>query len=159
MSEFSFPCASCAGGDHGACTHGLCGCIVVHDGDDQVLRGFKAMKQQLHPERAGWTEGGFAPRPGRPAGFPLVVQAGTGDARVFAGQFTIGTQGDLKVAGALVSPKHAACFPLGPDWVIADLGSVAGTRVNGVQVAGTRPLAKGDKVQVGHTVLTMVPAG
>jgi hypothetical protein len=33
---------------------------VFHADDTQVMRGFKRLKQQAHPERDAWTEGGFA---------------------------------------------------------------------------------------------------
>jgi hypothetical protein len=32
---------------------------VFHPDDDTVTRGFKKIKQQIHPERAQWTAGGF----------------------------------------------------------------------------------------------------
>ena len=58
--DFSRPCEACADGRHGECAPGsLCGCIVFHDGDEPHVRGFKRIKQGLHPERAAWTKGGF----------------------------------------------------------------------------------------------------
>lgn len=58
---FSQPCPQCATGEHGQCEDALCGCIVVHQGDSQAMRGFKLVKQRAHPERAAWTKGGFTP--------------------------------------------------------------------------------------------------
>lgn len=57
--DLSRPCPACADGEHGGCAEGLCGCIVFHENDSRVTRGFKRIKQQVHPERAGWTKGGF----------------------------------------------------------------------------------------------------
>jgi hypothetical protein len=64
--DFSRPCAACVDGRHSACVgaEGLCGCIVLHGDEDRLMRGFKHLKQQLHPERASWTRGGF--KPGEP---------------------------------------------------------------------------------------------
>ena len=59
--DLSWPCPKCAGGEHGDCAEGLCGCIVIHSDDSQVIRGFKRIKQRACPERAEWTKGGFTP--------------------------------------------------------------------------------------------------
>ena len=59
--DFSRPCRNCADGEHGDCEEGLCGCIVIHEGDSQAVTGFKRIKQGLHPGRAEWTRGGFTP--------------------------------------------------------------------------------------------------
>lgn len=91
--------------------------------------------------------------------FPLVVQPDGGEARVFADRFTIGTRGDLALADPYASPLHAACYPDGSDWVIQDLGSANWTTVNGERAWSARVLAKGDRVTIGRTVLTLVPAG
>lgn len=64
MTSLSRPCPKCANGEHDDCEEGLCGCIVIHEGDSQVMTGFKLVKQQMHPERAGWTKGGFTPQRG-----------------------------------------------------------------------------------------------
>ncbi len=53
-----------------------------------------------------------------------------------------------------VSRKHAVISPVGNgDYVLQDLGSTNGTRVNGVLVAGTRILKDGEKIFVGDSVL------
>jgi hypothetical protein len=62
-SRFSKICPACTAGRHRECSDPLCCCIVVHDGDAPVMRGFKIAKQRLHPERAALTEGGFEPGP------------------------------------------------------------------------------------------------
>lgn len=91
--------------------------------------------------------------------FPLVVQPESGEPRVFAGKFTIGKRGDLALADSFASPLHAICYPVGADWMIQDLGSTNWTCVNGERTWEARVLAKGDRVTIGRTVLTMVPAG
>lgn len=54
-------CLACVNGEHAGCTDALCCCIVIHPADNQVMTGFKLMKQHIHPERAEWTRGGFTP--------------------------------------------------------------------------------------------------
>jgi pSer/pThr/pTyr-binding forkhead associated (FHA) protein len=89
---------------------------------------------------------------------------GTGFRECFAAAFTIGRRPSDDGVSALillddeyVSPLHAACYPSGDGWAIEDLGSMNGTWLNGVKVYGAQLLARGDKVKVGHTVLTAVP--
>ena len=88
----------------------------------------------------------------------LLVQAG--DRReCFTDRFTIGTKGcDLILADEYVSNMHAVCYPEGDGWIIEDLGSVNGTWVGGARVWSPFALAKGDRIKVGHTVMTVVPA-
>jgi len=58
-----------------------------------------------------------------------------------------------------VSSRHAR-VSLGPDgrYLIEDLGSTNGTRVNGELLAGARELREGDKIFVGESVLRFVMA-
>ena len=51
-----------------------------------------------------------------------------------------------------VSRYHAEIRPAGEGYVVADLGSTNGTKVNGVEVT-ERPLRDGDEVVVGATRL------
>ncbi|WP_167546665.1 GGDEF domain-containing protein [Stieleria maiorica] len=56
---------------------------------------------------------------------------------------------DLKVSG-----NHAAITPVGDDqFLLEDLNSTNGTRVDGVPVVGRRTLTDGDKIFVGETVI------
>lgn len=48
-----------------------------------------------------------------------------------------------------VSRVHAVLEDVGPTWVVRDLSSRNGTRVNGDLVTGDRPLAAGDELRVG----------
>lgn len=56
---------------------------------------------------------------------------------------------DLKVSG-----HHAAISPGGDgEFIIEDLNSTNGTRVNGTPVMGQRPLRDGEKIFIGETVI------
>ena len=59
---------------------------------------------------------------------------------------------ELALADAGVSRRHAE-VRRGPDntWLVADLGSTNGTKVNGLRINGTRPLQNGDEITVGST--------
>jgi len=57
---------------------------------------------------------------------------------------------DIVLSDSNVSRRHAEIRPAGADgWVISDLGSTNGVRVNGREVRGAQPLAPGDRVDVG----------
>lgn len=60
---------------------------------------------------------------------------------------------DLVLADANVSRRHAEVRPVGMGYVVADLGSTNGTRVNGKVVEGEHPLHDGDVITVGATRL------
>jgi pSer/pThr/pTyr-binding forkhead associated (FHA) protein len=59
---------------------------------------------------------------------------------------------DVVLSSAAVSRRHAQLLFRDGNWVIRDLGSTNGTRVNGVRVARRR-LRAGDSVAVGDTLL------
>ncbi len=52
-----------------------------------------------------------------------------------------------------VSRVHAVLEVAGPSWVVRDLSSRNGTRVNGSLISGDRPLSDGDEIRVGSTRL------
>ena len=54
-----------------------------------------------------------------------------------------------------VSQMHARVFRRGDDYWVQDLGSTNGTLVNGRKIDGTVPLRRGDRVQVGRSVLEL----
>jgi pSer/pThr/pTyr-binding forkhead associated (FHA) protein len=94
----------------------------------------------------------------------LVVQAG--DQALVLHETTILGRGTPLLAGdtaylplddSYVSPLHARFWREDGRWHIEDLGSTNGTRVNGLRIWGPRSLGKGDKIYVGHTMLTVVP--
>ncbi|MER3452593.1 MAG: DUF2662 domain-containing protein [Acidimicrobiia bacterium] len=59
---------------------------------------------------------------------------------------------DVVVADPGVSRRHAEVRPEGDGWVVVDLDSTNGTRVNGVGVTRRR-LADGDVITVGNTAI------
>jgi hypothetical protein len=62
---------------------------------------------------------------------------------------------DVVLADANVSRRHAEVRPAAAGtWTIADLGSTNGVRVNGRQIAGTAPLATGDRIVLGTAEIT-----
>ena len=54
-----------------------------------------------------------------------------------------------------VSKAHAELARAGERWTIRDLGSRNGTRVNGRDAVGPLPIAAGDRVEVGHVLLSV----
>jgi serine phosphatase RsbU (regulator of sigma subunit) len=60
----------------------------------------------------------------------------------------------VQIADATVSKEHAEITRHGDRFLIRDLGSRNGTRVNGVGVVGRVALEPGDHVEIGHVALT-----
>ena len=58
----------------------------------------------------------------------------------------------LQLADPNVSRNHAEIRPHGNGWVVVDLGSTNGSRVNGVRIT-SQELREGDEVSFGNTVL------
>ena len=56
---------------------------------------------------------------------------------------------DIVLADSNVSRRHAEIRPSGQGWLIQDLGSTNGVRVNGRAIDGPHPLEAGDSVQLG----------
>ena len=56
---------------------------------------------------------------------------------------------DIVLDDSNVSRRHAEISPSGPSWLIQDLGSTNGVRVNGRQVNGPHPLERGDRIELG----------
>ena len=94
--------------------------------------------------RAGrrWQAAG-RPAARRPA---LMFPAGPGHS------FTIGRDDgcDLVLADVTVSRCHARLERDGSNWVLQDLGSMNGTRLNGWLVSGAVPVRAGDQVSFGE---------
>ena len=62
-------------------------------------------------------------------------------------------QCDVTVDDPNVSRNHAEVRPRGGSWVLTDLGSTNGSRLNGHRVEGSEVLKPGDEIEVGTTVL------
>ena len=62
---------------------------------------------------------------------------------------------DVVLSSTDVSRRHAEIVPDEAGWVLVDLGSTNGTLVNGRKLSGPAPLRKGDRLQVGRTVLEL----
>ncbi len=56
---------------------------------------------------------------------------------------------DIVLADSNVSRRHAEIRPSGQGWLIQDLGSTNGVRVNGRAINGPHPLEPGDSVELG----------
>jgi Protein of unknown function (DUF3662)/FHA domain len=56
---------------------------------------------------------------------------------------------DIVIDDSNVSRRHAEISPSGQSWLIQDLGSTNGVRVNGRHVDGPHPLETGDRVELG----------
>jgi Protein of unknown function (DUF3662)/FHA domain len=56
---------------------------------------------------------------------------------------------DIVLDDSNVSRRHAEISPSGQSWLIQDLGSTNGVRVNGRQVDGPHPLESGDRIELG----------
>ena len=62
-------------------------------------------------------------------------------------------QCDVVLSDANVSREHAEIRPRGGSWVLTDLGSTNGSRLNGRAVEGSEVLKPGDEIELGATVL------
>ncbi len=63
-------------------------------------------------------------------------------------------QCDVMVDDPNVSREHAEVRPRGGSWVLTDLNSTNGTRLNGGRVERSEVLKPGDEIELGTTVLT-----
>jgi hypothetical protein len=62
-------------------------------------------------------------------------------------------QCDVTVDDPNISRNHAEVRPRGGSWVLTDLGSTNGSRLNGRRVEGSEVLKPGDEIELGTTVL------
>ena len=116
-----------------------------------------------NPERQAWKAavsavageaGGTIPEPPS-QGRSLVLQLG--DQRYTSGtDFTVGRDGELAIDDDFASGQHARFQTVRGLWYVADLGSTNGTLLNGRHVLSVQLLKRRDKVQIGHTVITVV---
>lgn len=84
----------------------------------------------------------------------LVLASGSrivlGDRPVVIGRLS---ECEVMVSDPNVSRRHAEVRPAARGYVVADLGSTNGTRVNGAVITGLHQLADGDTISVGATSL------
>jgi hypothetical protein len=68
---------------------------------------------------------------------------------------TIGRSHDCEIVvdDANVSRRHAELSPRGGAWVLTDLGSTNGTRLDGRRIERPEPLEPGDRIEVGASVI------
>lgn len=73
------------------------------------------------------------------------------------GRFTIGREPacDMTLADETVSRWHASFERSGGGWLLADLGSTNGTRLNGWRVTGPMPVRPGDMVSFGGATFVL----
>jgi pSer/pThr/pTyr-binding forkhead associated (FHA) protein len=86
---------------------------------------------------------------------PLVIQTGD-QRRSFDTEFTVGRQGKLVIDDDFASNHHARFRSVRGLWYIQDLGSTNGTSLNGLRIHASQRLKRGDKIKIGHTVMTVV---
>ncbi|MDQ1393869.1 MAG: hypothetical protein QOF30_2846, partial [Acidimicrobiaceae bacterium] len=73
-------------------------------------------------------------------------------------ELTVGRANGCGVAipdDTFVSTLHARVFRRDGAFYVEDLGSTNGTFINDRQVTGTVPLQRGDRLQIGKTVLEL----
>jgi pSer/pThr/pTyr-binding forkhead associated (FHA) protein len=97
--------------------------------------------------------GGTTPEPPRHVR-SLTLQIGD-QRHTFTADFTVGRDGSLAIDDDFASGQHARFQTVRGLWYIEDLGSRNGTLVNGRHVLSVQLLKKRDKIQIGHTVMTV----
>jgi hypothetical protein len=83
-------------------------------------------------------------------------RARRGSTYAVGGELTLGRSAGCTVTipdDTFVSNVHARVFVADGYTIVEDLGSTNGTYLNGVRLTDARPVRKGDRVQVGQTVL------
>ncbi len=73
-------------------------------------------------------------------------------------EFTAGRQGTLVIGDDFASTHYARFTIAHGLWYVEDLGSTNGTWLNGRRIHAAQRLKKGDKIWVGHTVISVVSA-
>jgi hypothetical protein len=61
---------------------------------------------------------------------------------------------DIVIDDANVSRKHAEVRPSGGSWIVRDLGSTNGVKVNGRRIQGPQSLKRGDVIELGTSRAT-----
>ena len=63
-------------------------------------------------------------------------------------------QSDIVIDDANVSRQHAEVRPRGGAWVLTDLGSTNGSRLNGRRITNPEVIQPGDEIEIGTSVIT-----
>jgi pSer/pThr/pTyr-binding forkhead associated (FHA) protein len=59
----------------------------------------------------------------------------------------------VRLSDSYVSEQHARVYPSGEEWLVADMGSTNGTFLNQAKVTQPAPIAPGDQLGIGKTVV------
>lgn len=70
--------------------------------------------------------------------------------------FGRGRDADVRLDDPNISRTHVQFRVDGSDWIVSDMGSTNGTRLNGVGLTGPTVLRQNDAIQLGNTVLTFI---
>jgi predicted component of type VI protein secretion system len=87
----------------------------------------------------------------------LVIQT-RDETHTFDTNFIAGRQGTLAISDESASSHHTLFQSAFGLWFVEDLGSTNGTWLNGRRIQASQRLKKGDKIEIGHTVMTVVSA-
>ena len=106
--------------------------------------------------------GGALPSAGAAEPTQLIITSGgsAGTSLPLEGQtITIGRSNDssLMILDEYTSTYHAKLFRNGSQWMITDLDSTNGTKVNGSKITGTVPLTAFTPVTIGTTTFELRP--
>jgi predicted component of type VI protein secretion system len=63
-------------------------------------------------------------------------------------------QSDIVIDDPNVSRQHVEVRPRGGAWVLTDLGSTNGSRLNGRQITSPEVIQPGDEIEIGTSVIT-----
>jgi hypothetical protein len=99
--------------------------------------------------------GPLAEAPGRRRAPRALLVVGGRRLLVPPGGGTIGRSRDCEIVleDAGISRRHAAIRLEGESWLVEDLGSTNGVRLNGRAVGGPQPLSPGDRLELGSTAI------
>ncbi len=94
----------------------------------------------------------------------LVIQSGTSAGTEFhlhEGKVILGRDlsAEVRISDDEASREHAEILKEGDNWVLKDLGSRNGTKVNGTKIEGTYTLKAKDVVRIGKTELQYMDGG
>jgi pSer/pThr/pTyr-binding forkhead associated (FHA) protein len=88
---------------------------------------------------------------------PSLLIKSADHSRTFDARFTVGRQGEFAIDDEFASGHHARFQVTNGRWYVEDLGSTNGTWLNGRRIQSAQWLKKGDKIRIGHTVMTVEP--